>query len=272
MASRWNVLALLFTVRLSMAFQFQSVASLAPPIMKAYGVALSDVGLLISLYLAPGLLFALPGGEIGRRFGDKRIVVFALFVMILGGLTMTWAESWHWLVAGRVLSGIGGVLLNVLISKMVTDWFAGREIATAMAIIVNAWPAGIALSLLATPALVVAYGLKAAFLVATGFCAIGLILLSTLYRGVPQSDAPSTSVSASWPRALATKAVLLAGCIWGLYNAAMGMIFGFGPVLLAERGWSLAASGSATSLVLWIIAASVPIWGYWRIGLADAYR
>ena len=60
---RWNVLALLFTVRLSMAFQFQSVASMSPALMKAYGVDLSDIGLLIGLYLAPGLVFALPGGE-----------------------------------------------------------------------------------------------------------------------------------------------------------------------------------------------------------------
>ena len=70
MMQRWNVLMLLFIVRLSMAFQFQSVASISPTIMKDNGVGLSDIGLLISLYLAPGLAFALPGGEIGRRFGD----------------------------------------------------------------------------------------------------------------------------------------------------------------------------------------------------------
>jgi hypothetical protein len=32
------------------------------------------------------------------------------------------------------LAGTGGVLLNVLMSKMVTDWFAGKEIATSMAV------------------------------------------------------------------------------------------------------------------------------------------
>jgi MFS family permease len=79
---RWNVLIILFTVRLSMAFQFQSAASMSPAIMKAYGVGLGDIGLLISLYLAPGIAFALPGGEIGRRFGDKRVVLFGLALMI----------------------------------------------------------------------------------------------------------------------------------------------------------------------------------------------
>ena len=43
------------------------------------------------------------------------------------------------------------MLLNVLMSKMVTDWFAGKEIGTAMAVFLNSWPLGIALALLALP-------------------------------------------------------------------------------------------------------------------------
>src|SRR6201986_1378916 len=143
-------------VRLSMAFQFQSVASLSPAMMKEYGVGLGDIGFLISLYLAPGLAFALPGGEIGRRFGDKRVVLFGLALMTAGGLAIALAPTWGWQVTGRIVAGIGGVLLNVLMSKMVTDWFAGKEIATAMAIFVNSWPFGIALALVVLPIVVAA--------------------------------------------------------------------------------------------------------------------
>jgi MFS family permease len=57
------------------------------------------------------------------------------------------------------------------------------------------------------------------------------------------------------------KAVVVAGCIWGLFNAAISVVFGFGPTLLVERGWTNAEAGSATSLVLWLIAATVPVWG-----------
>ena len=67
--------------------------------------------------------------------------------------------------------------------------------------------------------------------------------------------------SFSWPAPTTTAAVVIAGCIWGLFNAAIGMIFGFGTTMLVEQGWSLAAAGSATSLVLWLIAVSVPAGG-----------
>ena len=54
-----------------MAFQFQSVAAVAPLLSNAFGVSLADVGILIGLYFAPGVALALPGGAIGQRFGDK---------------------------------------------------------------------------------------------------------------------------------------------------------------------------------------------------------
>jgi MFS family permease len=244
-----------------MAFQFQSVASLSPAIMKQYGVGLGDIGLLISLYLAPGIAFALPGGEIGRRFGDKRVVLLGLVLMMAGGLLMAFAPSWHWQVAGRMGAGIGGVILNVLMSKMVTDWFAGKEIATAMAIFVNSWPAGIALCLFVLPVIAAAKGIAAALLLTSAFCAFGFILLAALDTAPPQTGSTATLPTAAWPRPPAIRAMVVAGTIWGLFNAALGMVFGFGTILLVERGWTLAAAGSATSLILWIVSLSVPFGG-----------
>ncbi len=261
MTQRWNMLIVLFIVRLSMAFQFQSVASLSPAIMRAYGVGLGDLGLLISLYLAPGIAFALPGGEIGRRFGDKRVVLFGLVLMMAGGLIMAFAPNWHLQVAGRFVAGIGGVVLNVLMSKMVTDWFAGKEIATAMAIFVNSWPAGIALCLFLLPAIAAASGIATALLLTAAFCALGFFLLAAFYHAPSKSDSAGGAPAAAWPRRPAIRAMVVAGTIWGLFNAALGMVFGFGITLLVERGWSLAAAGSATSLVLWIASLSVPFGG-----------
>jgi MFS family permease len=258
---RWNVLAVLFIVRLSMAFQFQSVAALSPAIIKSYGVGLGEIGILISLYLAPGIAFALPGGEIGRRFGDKRVVLFGLVLMMAGGLVMAFAPNWHLQIAGRILAGIGGVVPNVLMSKMVTDWFAGKEIATAMAIFVNSWPAGIALCLFVLPAVVAASDITTALLLTAAFCALGFLLLAAFYRPPAQSNSAGAVAAAAWPPRPVIRAMVVAGSIWGLFNAALGMVFGFGTILLVQRGWTIAAAGSATSLVLSIVGLSVPFGG-----------
>src|SRR5580692_7015631 len=103
--NRWTVLTVLFTVRLTMAFQFQSVAAVAPLLGPAFGVGLADIGTLIGLYFAPGVLLALPGGAIGRMFGDKRTVLAALLLMLIGGLGMALSHSWWIQISGRLLSG-----------------------------------------------------------------------------------------------------------------------------------------------------------------------
>jgi MFS family permease len=56
--------------------------------------------------------------------------------------------------------------------------------------------------------------------------------------------------------------VLTAGAIWGIYNAALAIVFSFGPQLFVSRGMGLAEAGSVTSLVLWCLAIMGPIAGH----------
>ena len=85
---------MLFVVRATMAFQFQSVAAVAPLLGNAFGVSIADIGVLIGLYFAPGVALALPGGAIGLKFGDKATVLGALLLMLAGSLAMALATSW----------------------------------------------------------------------------------------------------------------------------------------------------------------------------------
>ena len=77
-----------------MAFQFQAVAALSPLIAEDYGVSIADIGLLIGLYLAPGIIVAIPGGTIAARFGDKRIVSLCMVLMLIGGVLIGWGPGW----------------------------------------------------------------------------------------------------------------------------------------------------------------------------------
>ena len=165
-----------------MGFQFQSVAAVAPLLGSEFGVSIADIGLLIGLYFTPGVALALPGGAIGQKFGDKLTVLGALLLMLAGGLMMAFSTSWSAQIAGRLIAGTGGVLINVQMTKMVADWFAGKEIATAMAMFVNSWPAGVAAALLVLPLIGTGYGVGAVHLGVAAFIACGIVLLATLYQ------------------------------------------------------------------------------------------
>jgi predicted MFS family arabinose efflux permease len=258
--NRWGILAVLFVVRAAMAFQFQSVAAIAPLLSSEFGVSLADIGVLIGLYFAPGVALAMPGGAIGQKFGDKPTVLGALLLMLAGSVVMAFAPSWSVQIAGRLVAGVGGVILSVQLTKMLTDWFAGKEIATAMAIFVNSWPAGVAISLLLMPWIGTTFGIGAVHLSVAAFSGFGIVLLAIAYRS-PADAAVASTTSLRLDRN-ATIAVVIAGLIWGLFNVGFAVIFSFGPSMLVERGWSIAAAGSTISVVLWLAVISVPLGGF----------
>jgi MFS family permease len=259
--NRWGILAVLFAVRATMAFQFQSVAAVAPLLSSEYGVGLADVGVLIGLYFAPGVALALPGGAIGQKFGDKTTVVAALLLMLAGSVAMASAVSWNMQIAGRLIAGAGGVILSVQMTKMLTDWFAGKEIATAMAIFVNSWPAGIAVALLTLPVIGTGYGVAAVHLSVAAVAGLGMLLIAAFYKA-PANVAKAPAAAAIGLDRNTAFAVMAAGLIWGLFNVGFATVFSFGPSMLVERGWSVTAAGSIISIVLWLAAISVPLGGF----------
>ena len=110
---------MLTAARTSLGFQFQSLASASPVVVEQLGLSYGDLGTLIGLYFLPGVVMALPGGALGRRFCDKWVVAFGLVLMLAGGGLASLARDFAGLAAGRVLSGVGGVLLNVVMAKRI---------------------------------------------------------------------------------------------------------------------------------------------------------
>jgi MFS family permease len=254
------MLAILFIARVTMGFQYQAVAALSPLFADSFGIGLADLGILVGLYMSPGVVVALPGAAIGKLFGDKRVVSFGMILMIIGGLIMAFGWNYPLQLTGRVVAGAGGVILNVLMAKMVTDYFSGREISLAMGIFANSWPVGIAAALLVLPLVGNTAGLSWAMLTVAIFILIGLLLFYSMYVDVAQAGVKSAGKFKISGTALI--ALLLAGIIWAFYNAGLAMIFAFAPIFLLEKGWSLLSANSTTSIVLWLAVISIPIGGY----------
>ncbi|WP_043342232.1 MFS transporter [Belnapia moabensis] len=260
MQAHWQALTVLTVARTSMGFQFQSIASVSPDLVMQLGLTYADLGTLIGLYFLPGLALALPGAALGRHFGDKRVVSFGLLLMVAGGLATTWASDFASLAAARLLSGVGGVLLNVLMAKMVTDWFAGRrEIVLAMAVFVNSFPIGVGLATLSLGTLAGLAGWGAS-LAATAALALAALLLLTLAYAKHPNDGIGTTVGGviSAPEAML---VCLAGAVWGIFNGAFAVMFGFAPTFLAGEGLNPTQAGLLVGVATWLVAASAPVGG-----------
>lgn len=264
---RWAMLLVIFLTRTSMGFQFQSIAALTSFLVPAFALSYAEVGLLMGLFMLPGVVIAVPGGLLGQRFGSLRVVVAGLGLMIVGGMIVSYSAGLHTAAFGRAIGGVGGVLVNIMLARMVADWFRERELQTAMGLMLSAWPFGMALALVILGPLAAATSWRIAEYVTVAAAGLALALIALAYRDAPaERGAPAAAATEParfhlgvpgrvWALAVS------AGIGWAVLNASVIVVASFAPSFLMSRGASVAEAGGITGLALWISILSVPLGG-----------
>ncbi|HYM28686.1 MAG TPA: MFS transporter, partial [Steroidobacteraceae bacterium] len=264
---RWAMLLVIFLTRTSMGFQFQSIAALTSFLVPAFALSYAEVGLLMGLFMLPGVVIAVPGGLLGQRFGSLRVVVVGLGLMIVGGMIVSYSAGLHTAAFGRAIGGVGGVLVNIMLARMVADWFRERELQTAMALMLSAWPFGMALALVILGPLAAATSWRIAEYVTVAAAGLALALIALAYRDAPaERGAPAASANelARFHLGVPGRVWALAvsaGIGWAVLNASVIVVASFAPSFLMSRGASVAEAGGITGLALWISILSVPLGG-----------
>ncbi len=272
MATRWIVLAGLVVARVAFAYQFQSLAVVAPGLIGEFGLDGLSVGTLVGLYMLPGFFLAIPGSVLSQRVGERRFLTGCLTAMVIGGMICGFASGYWSLFGGRLLSGVGAAGLNVVMAKIVIDWFQHKEIATAMAVFLAGYPAGIGLALLTLGTFARAEGWAHAFLITGAFAFLALIVFATTYRPA-RVDGPvrvdgGESTPPLKPSMGEVGMVCVSGAIWALYNAAYIIVVSFVPLFLHSTGMASATAASLIGIGLWVAIVAAPVGGV----LADRSR
>lgn len=260
---RWRILALLFFARIGLGFQFQTLASVGDDLVVAFGFDYAEIGFLIGLFMAPGLLLALPAGFAGRYACDLSLAGIGLVALTLGGVVSGCATEGWTIGLGRLIAGVGFVFGTVYFTKMIADWFDGREIATAMSIFVVSWPVGIAVGQIGHVWLAQTFDWHAPFLAASIYCGAGALAMFIWYRPPPNLEAansfsPGLSVSL---KALEWRLVICAGAAWGLFNAGYVVYLTFASKMLIAHGAPTLGAASVVSLGSWLMLLSATLCG-----------
>lgn len=265
--TRWHILVLLFLARVGMGLQFQTLASVGDELGVAFGLDYAEVGLLIGIFMAPGLVLALPAGFAGQFFSDRALAVAGMLALGLGGI-ISGSASESWTVGlGRVVAGAGFLLGTLYFTKMVTEWFVGREIATAMSVLVMSWPFGIAMGQIGHVWLAEAYGWRVPFHMASIYCLVFAIGVCFFYRA-PDEGKPRKALNNFKLSPREWRLIICAGIAWGVFNAGYVVYLSFGPQLLQAQGHSPLSAAGIISVASWLMIGSGALCGQ----VADRYR
>jgi len=253
------MLALLFVCRTGLGLQFQTLGSVSDSLVAELGFSYVQIGTLIGLFMLPGLVLALPAGYLGRKLSDRVLVGLALLCLAAGGLVAALAQGFGHLALGRLACGVGFVFSTIYLTKMTADWFAGKELATAMGILVMSWPLGIALGQIGHVWIDLHFDWRAVFAVAALYCALGAVAVFMLYRP-PPTLAPQPPGPIGLPRSELLLTLLAATC-WGLYNAGYIVFLSFAPRVLMAGGQGPVQAAAIISLASWAMIFSGVIGG-----------
>ena len=261
MNNRWFILGLFFVTRISLGFQFQTMGSTSDKVIHQLALNYAEIGTLIGLFMVPGLLLAIPAGLAGKFFSDKALIGFGLIALSLGGVIAGLSQGFGFLSIGRLICGVGFVVSTIFFAKVLIDWFEGKELATAMSVLVMSWPFGIAMGQVGHGWLSASIDWRWAFFIASLYCGVSAALIILLYRGPKKEPQAKSSFTFSLNRA-EVLLTLIASLAWGCFNAGYIVYLSFSPLVLINSGYSSIAASSLISTASWVMIFSGAICGF----------
>ncbi len=261
--NRWAVLGLMFLVGITLPMQFQAVPALAPFLVAESGLNYTDIGVLTGLFMFPGVFLAIPGGLLAARFGDRLTLSIGLAVMLGSSVLFVSTDSYGVMFVSRLSGGAGAVLITVLLSKVVTDWFVGKEIATALATIAASFGVGIGLAMAALPSVAAMSSWQIAMLANASIAALAIVLLFSIYRDHEAGSRKASDNPKLWRLSRPEQVLsVLAGTGRGLFSTGYVVFMSFLPPLLISQGMRVIDAGLLTSLAAMVSIVSVPLGGF----------
>jgi len=129
---RWLILSSTVVSFLAVGVTFFAVPPLAAELVTRFGLSHFAVGMLMGVIGVPAIFLSIPLGAAVDRWPARAAGNISLALMFLGSVLFAFAPSYAILLLGRGIFGVGGLVINLLLARLVTTAFAGRELSLAM--------------------------------------------------------------------------------------------------------------------------------------------
>ncbi len=255
-ANRWLVLASAMASFFAVGMTFFAVPPLAGTLRAEFALSNLAIGLLMGAIAVPAVALSLPLGAALDCWSPRAAGLAGLAAMLVGSVTFATAPGYGWLLGGRLVFGVGALLVNLLLARLLSVVFAGRELALAMGLFTATYPASMIALFTLHPVLEARLGWRGemGLLVVLVVVAIPLHAVAAP-RGLPQGPRRA-GPGRREPRAFPAALVAL-GVAWMLYFAAFAVVPTFGP----EWAGGGAAGLLATTLITWVALVGTPLAG-----------
>ncbi len=180
-------LQIIFGISLMAVLGVTSITPAFPKIVEELNIMPIEVGLLITVFTFPMIIFALFLGVLGDRFGRKKIIIASLALFGVAGGACSLARDFNLLLILRFFQGIGSASLFPLGATIIGDIYSDKERTAAMGYNISVLYLGSAIFPAVGGAMAI-FGWNYPFLLSLLALPIGLMALFFLKNPEPRGD------------------------------------------------------------------------------------
>jgi MFS family permease len=208
-----------------------------PAIARDFHVASTDLQWVVSGYMISIGALMVTGGRLADIFGRRRIIVCGLVVFGVLSAICGAAPDANWLIAARVVHGVGAALIFPVAIAVVSSTFSGARQSRAIGIVLGFAAIGTALGPFVGGAFSQYWSWRGVFFINIPFCVAAIVLM---LRYVRESLDAGADRSIDVPGMLAVTGGLVCvsvafdrGETWGWFSLTTLGTLGSGIALLA---------------------------------------
>jgi MFS family permease len=254
---RWWVLANVVLVNVLVpGIGWNYVIMVVPELLRDLGLTIETWGVLWSAIAFGVLVFSIPGGALGDRFGARRAVGCGIALIGASLLLRATAAGFPSALLSMVLFGLALGLVLANLAKALALWFPADELGMANGVSQAGIGLGLGTATLVTPMILVPFGGWRGVTSVLGWLIVGLagFWLSMVRDRVPVSGSPVArlQLKASVGRVLAVKDMrLVALCNFLYFGGYLGALGYLPTYFTTVRGMSVQAAGGMATLAAW---------------------
>ena len=156
--TNWLAVSVLILAAMTAAFQIGKAPSALPVIRGELGLSLDEGVWIISIFSLLGISLGMVAGALGDRLGHRRLIICGFLAMALASFAGAAADGFLVLLLSRVLEGFGFIVVASVAPSMFLAVSAPRHHRLIFGLYSGYWPAGVAVMILVTPAVMEATG------------------------------------------------------------------------------------------------------------------
>ncbi len=184
-----TILAVLTLTSLLTPFMGSSINVALPPIATEFQMSAMSLSWVAFSFLLASAVFLLPMGRAADLYGRARLFTIGIGGYVVTSFMCAVAPSGGWLIAARVLQGIGAAMIFGTSTAILSDVFPPGERGRALGITVSAVYFGLSAGPLFGGILTQQFGWRSIFYVNT---VVALVVLVFAVRMFPRDVRPRT--------------------------------------------------------------------------------